>query len=66
MQFDTNDQHYIKGFEDGCDYIVREIERWGKEHNLYVLDVLHHLRSGDDRKKSSISDEVRRTNWDLL
>ena len=52
MQFDTSDKHYIKGFENGCDYIVREIERWSKEHNLYMADLLHHLKGekiGNDK-----------------
>jgi hypothetical protein len=48
MQFDTSDKHYIKGFEDGCDYIVREIERWSKEHNLYMADLLHHLKGNNN------------------
>jgi len=44
----VEDKHYLKGFEDGCEFICAEIERWGKEHNLYVLDVLHHLRGNNN------------------
>lgn len=44
MEYTSDDKHYIKGFEDGCDYIVREIERWSKEHNLYMADLLYHLK----------------------
>jgi len=44
MEYTSDDKHYIKGFEDGCDYIVREIELWSKEHNLYMADLLHHLK----------------------
>jgi hypothetical protein len=44
------DISYIKGFEDGCDYIVAEIERWIKQRDYEpriigpVLSVLAHLK----------------------
>jgi hypothetical protein len=63
--YSKEDRHYIAGFEAGCDFIVMEIERWGKQHNLYVQDILHHLRTGNG-KSNTVSDENRTTNWDLL
>jgi len=48
MQLDTNDKHYIEGFEDGCDYIVREIERYAEQHKVYLGDLLYHLKGKDD------------------
>jgi hypothetical protein len=60
-----DDRHYIKGFEDGCEFICAEIEKWGKQHNLYVADVLHHLRGKDD-EKSAVHDKKGRPDRDLL
>ena len=40
----TEDKHYLKGFEDGCNFICLELQRWGKEHDIYVSDILHHLK----------------------
>jgi hypothetical protein len=64
--YSKEDRQYIAGFEAGCEFIVLEIERWGKQHHIFVADLLHHLRSGDDKKKSSIHDKKGSANWDLL
>jgi hypothetical protein len=38
---------YVKGFDHGCDYIVREIEIWSAKHQYDVTALLAHLRSED-------------------
>jgi hypothetical protein len=44
MNIDENMREYIKGFEAGCDYIVREIELYSQKHTSLVLDnLLKHL-----------------------
>lgn len=35
---------YIKGFDAGCDYIIREIELWSDKHQYDVIALLAHLR----------------------
>lgn len=35
---------YVKGFDHGCDYIVREIEIWSAKHQYDVVALLAHLR----------------------
>jgi hypothetical protein len=48
----VEDRHYLKGFEDGCDFMLMELQRWGKEHDIYVSDILHHLKGekiGNDK-----------------
>ena len=35
---------YIKGFDAGCDFIVREIETWSTKHQYDVIALLAHLR----------------------
>jgi len=37
---------YIKGFDAGCDFIVREIETWSTKHQYDVIALLAHLRQG--------------------
>jgi len=63
--YSKEDKHYIAGFEAGCDFIVTEIERYGKQHNVYVQDILHHLRNGNG-ENNTVHNENRTTNWDLL
>jgi hypothetical protein len=47
MNIDENMREYIKGFEAGCDYIVREIELYSQKHTSLVLDnLLKHLTKG--------------------
>lgn len=41
------DINYIKGFDDGCDYIVSEIERYIKEYptqEFVLKELLGHLK----------------------
>jgi hypothetical protein len=35
---------YIKGFDAGCDFIVREIEIWSAKHQYDVIALLAHLQ----------------------
>ena len=35
---------YIKGFDAGCDFMVREIELWSAKHQYDVVALLAHLR----------------------
>jgi len=44
---------YIKGFDAGCDYILREIELWQDEvgEDLHVL--LAHLRKESDEGRET-------------
>ena len=63
--YSKEDRHYIAGFEAGCDFIVAEIERFGNQHNVYVQDILHNLRTGNG-KNNSIHNEKRNTDWNLL
>ena len=44
----VEDRHYLKGFEDGCDFMLMELQRWGKEHDIYVSDILHHLKGNNN------------------
>jgi hypothetical protein len=37
-------KEYIRGFESGCDFIVTEIERYGKRHSIFLGDLLAHLK----------------------
>jgi hypothetical protein len=44
MNIDENMREYIKGFEAGCNFIVREIELYSQKHASLVLDnLLNHL-----------------------
>jgi|APGre2960657373_1045057.scaffolds.fasta_scaffold24405_5 hypothetical protein len=44
MNIDENMREYIKGFEAGCNFIVREIELYSQKHTSLVLDnLLKHL-----------------------
>jgi hypothetical protein len=38
------DMNYIKGFEDGCEYLMAEIERYMRLNGLHYGDLLAHLR----------------------
>jgi hypothetical protein len=65
METTNEDKHYLKGFDDGCEYILMEIERFGKQHNIFVSDILHHLRNGNG-KDNTVHNKEGNTNWDLL
>lgn len=44
MNIDENMREYIKGFEAGCDFIVREIELYSQKHTSLAIDsLLKHL-----------------------
>ena len=49
-EFTPEDRHYIAGFDAGCDFMVREIERWrrrpdvaGTSFDWAVAALLDHL-----------------------
>ena len=42
---------YIKGFDHGCDYIVKEIELWSVKHQYDVTALLAHLKGEGDKTK---------------
>ena len=48
METTNEDKHYLRGFDDGCDYILLEIERYAEQHKVYLGDLLHHLKGEDD------------------
>jgi hypothetical protein len=37
-------KEYIRGFESGCDFIVHEVERYAKQNNIFLGDLLAHLK----------------------
>ena len=44
MNIDENMREYIKGFEAGCNFIVREIELYSQKHTSLAIDkLLTHL-----------------------
>lgn len=44
MNIDENMREYIKGFEAGCNFIVREIELYSQKHASLAIDnLLKHL-----------------------
>ena len=44
MNIDENLREYIKGFEAGCNFIVREIELYSQKHASLAIDsLLKHL-----------------------
>ena len=44
MNIDENMREYIKGFEAGCNFIVREIELYSQKHASLAIDsLLTHL-----------------------
>jgi len=51
MQTTHEDEHYLRGFDDGCDFIVREIKLYAEQHRVYLGDLIHHLEVGDDVDK---------------
>jgi hypothetical protein len=42
---------YVKGFDHGCDYVVREIELWSTKHSYDVIALLAHLKGEGDKTK---------------
>jgi transcriptional antiterminator len=46
--FSKEDQNYIAGFDDGCNYLIHEIEQYIRKatsHDAIVLDqLLSHLK----------------------
>lgn len=47
MNIDENMREYIKGFEAGCNFIVREIELYSQKHTSLAIDnLLKHLTKG--------------------
>jgi len=40
MNIDENMREYIKGFEAGCNFIVREIELYSQKHTSLEIDSL--------------------------
>ena len=54
MNIDENMREYIKGFEAGCNFIVREIELYSQKHlSLTINKLLNHLTqdSQNDNQK---------------
>jgi len=54
MNIDENMREYIKGFEAGCNFIVREIELYSQKHPSLTIDkLLNHLTqdSQNDNQK---------------
>jgi hypothetical protein len=50
-EFSREDLHYIAGFDDGCNFMVHEIERWrrrpdvaGTSFDWAVAALLDHLK----------------------
>ena len=44
MNIDENMREYIKGFEAGCNFIVREIELYSQKYTSLAIDsLLTHL-----------------------
>ena len=44
MNIDENMREYIKGFEAGCDFMLREIELFAKQQPSLVLEnLIKHL-----------------------
>lgn len=37
-------KEYIRGFESGCDFIVTEIERYARNHHIFLGDLMSHLK----------------------
>lgn len=54
MNIDENMREYIKGFEAGCDYIVREIELYSQKHPSLTIDnLLKHLTQDIENDKQT-------------
>jgi len=45
---------YIKGFDHGCDYIIKEIELWSTKHRYDVIALLAHLKGEGRSNEASI------------
>lgn len=54
MKVDDNMREYIKGFEAGCDFMIREIELFSKQQpSLNLENLIKHLKQESKDEKQA-------------